>query len=121
MVQGQSVQVEYDTRGNRIVREPWTSGGWGTKRAETLELQASNSMAVFPNPAQDQLNIQLEEGLDEAASLELINGIGELVQTHRLAEGQQRVELDLSGLPAGVFHVVLNRGDQRDAIRIIHQ
>jgi len=55
---------------------------------------------VFPNPVTDVMNIEFEEA--QTGELTLLNQMGQIVHVEKL-EGQNRVQLQLSMLPAGIY------------------
>lgn len=71
MIPNQSVKLEYDTRGNRIVRKQWTQGGQQSKRGETFTQKEPVSFVLYPNPATDHINIELGEA-DSAATTVMV-------------------------------------------------
>ncbi|MEM6772011.1 MAG: T9SS type A sorting domain-containing protein, partial [Bacteroidota bacterium] len=67
------------------------------------------ALGVYPNPTNG--NTTLTITLDRAepvAQLEVISGLGQIVATRQLEQlvtGEQQLDLDLSSLPAGTYHV----------------
>lgn len=64
---------------------------------EIPEMTDNNEIIIFPNPANDILNIDL----DEKATLEIINVQGQIVDTKSLTEKVN--DIDLSNLVSGVY------------------
>jgi Secretion system C-terminal sorting domain len=58
---------------------------------------------VFPNPSQGWVTVDLGETLETATDLNLFDAQGRLVQTLVLPATTQRVEVDLSQLPPGIY------------------
>jgi hypothetical protein len=67
----------------------------GSPKPKTVELE------VFPNPAKDQVRIQL--ATDDQKNIQLFNASGQLLQEWTTYEQQSR--LDVSDLPKGVYWV----------------
>lgn len=59
------------------------------------------ALKVWPNPAGDWLRIDNPGGI--ARRFMLHNSLGQLVQTTQLGGGAEQTDLDLAGLPAGVY------------------
>jgi len=82
-------------------------------------LSISNTMAInsaFPNPATDRLTVNYTLVGGGEVSLKLYNSLGDAVLAPVNAEngynGQHSRTLDLSGLPAGPYRLVLNQNGQ---------
>ncbi|MBX7206651.1 MAG: aryl-sulfate sulfotransferase [Bacteroidia bacterium] len=71
----------------------------------------ATQVKVYPNPAQQQLTIETKG--DFAAEVYDMTG-RKVVTTHGTNNGL----VDLSGLPKGVYSVVVKSGDQTDTVRI---
>ena len=56
-------------------------------------------MHVSPNPASDEIRLQLSEPLPNAATIELISMKGAVVERYRLESGQD-LRLDVGSVPA---------------------
>lgn len=63
--------------------------------------------SVYPNPASDVLNVELNMKNSENATLEVLNTVGEVVisQSNELTAGQTKVELNIKSLPAGTYFI----------------
>lgn len=69
------------------------------------------SFNLYPNPAQDVLNIKLEAYLGMPANIEVRNSLGQVVRNLRLDEVTETIEtINLSGLPNGVYNISLQAG-----------
>lgn len=81
------------------------------------EILSETDWAVWPNPAMDFLNVGIsDEKTSDAASLELVNVLGQVVRSQSLTTPTTRLEV--SGLPKGQYAVVLQVGGQR-ATRLV--
>ncbi len=81
---------------------------------------ASVSFKVFPNPANDLVNIQLKEGiLTSAVKISITNLLGQEVMDLSDYDGdcENQCQVNLSGLPAGAFIVLLRDSEGQ----ILHQ
>jgi hypothetical protein len=72
------------------------------------ELQGAN---LFPNPAQNALNVQLSNK-NGAVSVEIVDLNGKLMQRHAFESGITQAELDVTNLSAGMYFVRINAEGQ---------
>ena len=81
---------------------------------------AAAAPGLFPNPASAHTTLDLS-GLPAAAfDVTLVDMAGRVVQTHTLAGGQGH-ELQLSGLPAGAYLVVIRGNSLKLVCRLLKQ
>lgn len=79
--------------------------------------QARLDWRLFPNPASESVTLEFSAG--DHSEVRLLAADGRLLKIHRMPPGQmgmQRVELDLLGVPAGLYFVELRSG-QGDSVR----
>lgn len=65
-----------------------------------------SQLNVFPNPAEDLLNLNLDLASASLVSIELINALGQKVYTNHLGskpQGRQQLEINVSQLEAGIY------------------
>jgi polyhydroxybutyrate depolymerase len=68
------------------------------------DLQKIKSIHVFPNPAQEQINIRfLEPVASASAELFLYNSFGQLALQQRSEGTQTQISMQVSGFPKGVY------------------
>lgn len=87
-----------------------------TRLEETMAIQ---ELSVYPNPALDALRVRF--GLPEktALSLSVVNAYGQVIQSvteNTYSAGDHAVDMDLSGLPGGVYFLRLG-GSLGGAVR----
>ena len=85
----------------------------GTEIVDGVDLVAA-TMEVFPNPAQDVLNIQLEGAIDGVVRLVTLDG---RVALEQALIGQGRMTLNVAHVPAGVYLLAV----QHEAGQILTQ
>lgn len=84
-----------------------------------LGVQNSTSItsAIYPNPAQDVLNIDLSSEMASDAAVRIFNATGQLVYTSNLTNVHTAIEL--SGFSAGMYLVEIQSGGNTTSERII--
>lgn len=88
------------------------------------EYQAPLNVTVYPNPVQGKAQIEFPLSEDADVRLELTDVAGKIVLQQRFADqtqGRFRRSLDLSHLPAGVYHLNLRAGDAQHNQKLIVQ
>jgi hypothetical protein len=80
----------------------------GTIGIETTEKQL---FKIYPNPASAFVNIEFQDGEFELSALSIIDISGKTVRRNTQALGGNRVQIDVSKMPAGVY--VIRYGHQR--------
>ena len=76
------------------------------------ELAQSGSLSLFPNPATDQLTINVDLAGSKTGQLSFLDMTGRKVYVQQVAAGAQQLELDLGklGISRGVYMVRLENG-----------
>lgn len=74
----------------------------------------SSAIAVYPNPASDQVVIS---GLSGDTELKVTNVLGSVVLNHMLNKGQ--TSLDISTLAAGTYYFVFTTGGQVQTLKVL--
>ncbi|MCC3159924.1 T9SS-dependent M36 family metallopeptidase [Hymenobacter sp. 15J16-1T3B] len=72
--------------------------------------QATETLAVYPNPAQDRVTVRQYAASQRPVQLELVNNLGQVVQRQTVPATQlqtEGVELSTAALPAGIYVVRL--------------
>ncbi len=67
----------------------------------------ANNMNVYPNPASNNVNVDFTLSNDADATVELLNGLGQVVSTQVLGHvsGEQSVSIDVASLESGMYIV----------------
>jgi hypothetical protein len=71
---------------------------------------------IYPNPASGITNISIAAMSNEDISMELVNPSGKVIMRiskHLREAGLYNVELNTAGLPAGIYHCILQHGRVR--------
>jgi hypothetical protein len=86
---------------------------------EEASAAAQQGLHIYPNPATDKVYITHPHGTMEQA--EVYNLLGEKVITQAGASGQNRITIDISGLPAGMYVVTALRKGYRISGKLVVQ
>jgi hypothetical protein len=78
----------------------------------------ATGIRIYPNPLNDRMTLLLEQPLEKAERVRLLNVFGQEVWAAVLSEGQSRHEFDLSEVPAGLY--LLDAG-QNEPLKIVIQ
>ncbi|MEO0469197.1 MAG: M36 family metallopeptidase [Bacteroidota bacterium] len=79
-----------------------------------MGLRGQADLSLFPNPAQNTVNVQAIGDFPRGGRIFLLNALGQEVQQSLLRSNQQRQEInwDLTDLPTGWYVVYLQAGEQ---------
>ena len=103
------------------VRQFGVNGGrpGGVEDRESLHATEGQTMSVVPNPASGRALVRLDLNQISTVSLHLWDGTGrviEVLQPPAEMQGHQMWDIDLSGQPSGLYHLVGSVNGQ-----LIHQ
>jgi len=77
-------------------------------------------LSLYPNPAQEYLNVSSNLNMGEVY-YQIYDVRGALTQSGRQVAGDQKLELDISDLQRGMYHLRLNFGEEIKILRFIKQ
>lgn len=77
-----------------------------------IEEEHITYMQVYPNPASSDINLKFDVMGAQEMNIQLVNAIGQVVhnETYQASAGLNRMKLDISDLPAGVYMLTLRNG-----------
>lgn len=79
-----------------------------------------NSISLYPNPAQNTININL--GLAASGNIQVLNTLGQVVKTAAFDKsGGQKLTLDIGTLPTGVYFVKVTMGNAAKTLRLVKE
>src|SRR6185436_3336191 len=92
-----------------------------TSPDDVTESEVSDILSVYPNPAQDVLNIKFISSKDGAVQLRIIDMIGKTVlsSTRNSVNGSNLYQLNLSDLNKGIYFIEVNNGIENRIQKII--
>ncbi|MFN8393786.1 MAG: endonuclease [Bacteroidia bacterium] len=81
----------------------------GTSNTVSVQEASVHDMRVWPQPAQNRVNITLAAPLRRAADLSILNLQGQTLRTIHVSQGQRSFQVSCEGLPAGTYLLKLER------------
>lgn len=84
-----------------------------------LETEASSGMRLYPNPTYGSVTIELEYTTGRTINVVVYNALNMVVLRRSHNAPDNRVGIDLSGLPQGVYLVELGDGASRSIQRVV--
>jgi len=75
---------------------------------------------IFPNPTPGYMHVRIT-GISSPVKLFIVNSVGSIVHTEEMKDPAHQSEtmIDLSGLPEGLYFVVIQTGQQRVVKKVI--
>jgi parallel beta-helix repeat protein len=72
-----------------------------------------NNYAVFPNPANDFINLNFNNKFDGVINVNVINDIGKIIITKNTMASDGKISLALHDLPRGVYYISIKQDAQQ--------
>ncbi len=95
----------------------WRTDGSTDGETEEIEIPVvfeNAGFGMYPNPASDEITVEVPLEADAAVAVTILDPAGKAaIQQHRaLTKGDNRITLDVSRLPNGVYFVQVRNGEQ---------
>ena len=85
-----------------------------------LDIQPQTDFSIFPNPATDEVTLQLHQFIGEAIDLRIYNLTGQLIQQKRFSLVENATErLNINALDAGTYIVEIQSNGQQFSKKLI--
>ncbi len=78
------------------------------------------TVSAYPNPCRERLNISAGSMEQSELLMTLLTLDGRMIKTERLSSGSN-VQIDMSGVPAGVYLVAVINGKDRKVIKVVRE
>ena len=65
----------------------------------------ANSVALYPNPANERIILQLSEAVSKDTRVDVYDQLGQMVYSTSLNIGEDRIELDSKQWTPGIFYI----------------
>jgi hypothetical protein len=106
--------------GDNIYRIKLTFLDGSTKISNTkiVNFKDLNAVRVFPNPANDMINIDLPSYKGQGVDVYLFNSLGQQKLFNKVEKlDNTRIELDATNLPVGNYMIRVTSKDKRDVVK----
>lgn len=80
---------------------------------------ASLQFSLYPNPATEQVWLELDSPAASDVQVQLLNAAGQLVGSGQVAKGMDRYQMNMVGVPQGVYFVRLEGSEMVGIKRLI--
>lgn len=79
----------------------------------SLKLIKNEQIKLFPNPAKNLINIQLENEMEGNLTLNIINNLGQVILQSKTVSSvnHSNIELDISNIPTGNYRVMISNSE----------
>ena len=86
---------------------------------ESVEVAEENTLKLFPNPASNELTLQISE--TGTYSIKMVNTVGKVVmsQSNLTVNGQYNETIDISAYADGVYFIMINDGTENIVSKLI--
>lgn len=79
----------------------------------------TESVKIYPNPAHDRLYVESAGTLNNQHTIAIYNAIGQLIPASVSNTGQSKDEVNIAGLPQGVYYLQYSAGGARRSISFV--
>lgn len=77
------------------------------------------NITIYPNPAQDLVNIRFEGPLDGRVDITILDSQGRLIMKDRVESTSVEKQLNLQGIPAGLYYLRLIKGKLINVYKVV--
>ena len=93
----------------------------GTASKGVEEQFVNNDFSVSPNPAANTANLTFKSIAKGTVDITVTNSVGNIVLQNKatVVEGDNRKQLDVSKLPAGMYFIKIQNGDKTQVAKIM--
>jgi len=99
------------------IKQVYSDGTFDYSPVQNIEFNIdSDNLSMYPNPAQNELNLNLEELAGESANIHIINNVGQIVKSIEIDRIESEpIQLSLDNITS-VFYQVLIQVDNQQPI-----
>ncbi|MFH1120165.1 MAG: T9SS type A sorting domain-containing protein [Bacteroidota bacterium] len=98
-----------------------TSSHFTTQTNVGLLVPGNQTLAVYPNPASDYLTVTFNESMGTPESLKVFNISGLEMFVGNYGKGNNTIDLNVTGLPSGIYILKLSGTKKATSVRFIIQ
>ena len=76
---------------------------------------------AYPNPVKDLLNVDFISSVQQSYTVKLMDMTGRVVynESRSASEGENHMEMNVSGFSSGIYMINFEMGDLREQIRVV--
>jgi protocatechuate 3,4-dioxygenase beta subunit len=87
-----------------------------------LLVNGGNTVAVYPNPATDVINVAFDKAITEASTVVITDALGKVVYTTTIAAGQSSTSINVSDLANATYTIsIQTEGASKQAVKFTKQ
>jgi len=87
--------------------------------SDKREVDFSNSVIIYPNPATYNLTIEWSEKINSEITIEITDVLGKKVKTENIITDELNLKLNLGDLPVGTYYVIFIAKNMRTSYKLI--
>ncbi|MBP9083742.1 MAG: T9SS type A sorting domain-containing protein [Bacteroidia bacterium] len=109
---GETFLVNIPFTVDSVIFDPewWIISNYNSISTGINEPEVSLGISIYPNPANDKINIRLNDVPVNASSISVINMVGEIIREIPVAEINESI--DISKLASGFYFIKITAGDK---------
>lgn len=98
-----------------------TDGTFHYSSLRSVRMNNQVTIIAFPNPFENQFNLQFERLISENLTIEIRDVLGNIVQTNTLIKGNQIFPIQTRNLPKGIYFVSFVYENQMQYLKIVKE
>ncbi len=100
-----------------------TDGSTEASEQQVILFRKVNTKAMnfYPNPFVDNIQIEMIDNLEDNATVQVVNALGQVIQMEQIPAGTTNYELDLEALPSGAYYLYINYNGFRKIAKKIYK
>jgi hypothetical protein len=80
------------------------------------------TIVAYPNPAQNAVTVRFAHKIDRGQQMALLSPLGQTIRVYDLPEGDIQFNMDISGMPQGIYYLkVFGNGQETEIIKLVVQ
>ena len=86
---------------------------WSDRQTFKTDIENENNHWIFPNPANDVINVWFENELTATATLRIFNSLGQLMDIRETTDNTKQLQLDVRYLDRGMYFLQFDDGSSQ--------
>lgn len=116
------ITLDANTPGHSLVDFVVNSQGiWKADGTTSIGDRILAGVNVFPNPFTDYLEVNFEQGAEAEGAVRLVDAQGRTLATRTFVRGESEIRMEVSELPAGMYLLYIQSGDQVKTTQVIRR